>query len=94
MITKRELYNKVGEELNIPPEVVALAHKSMINFIKDTISSLDLSTITEEEFIKIRTSFNIPALGKLYTNINRIEGAKKRIEYLKKLKELKNGKNT
>lgn len=42
--------------------------------------------MTEEEFLKLRTNFNIPSLGKLCCNFDRYKGVKKKFEYIKKLK--------
>lgn len=82
------IINKVSQETNIPFEVVDAAYKSYWKFIKQTIQSLPLKDdISEEEFAKLRTNFNIPSLGKLTCTFDRMTGVKKRYEYIEKLKE-------
>ena len=81
-----DIIGKVSQEMGLPPEVVDTAYKSYWKFIKQTIQSLPLKDdISEEEFAKLRTNFNIPSLGKLYVTWNRLIGCKKRFEIIKKL---------
>lgn len=79
-----EIVGKVSEELGIPEEVVLMAYKSYWEFIRNTIQSLPLKdNISEEEFAKLKTNFNIPSLGKLACTYDRMLGVKKRLKYLK-----------
>lgn len=83
-----ELVSTVSKELNIPEEVVDRAYKSYWEFIKTTIQALPLKEdINEEEFSKLRTNFNVPSLGKLVCTFDRMEGVKKRFDYIKKIRE-------
>lgn len=83
-----EIINQVSKELNIPVEVVDKAYRSSFEFIKNKIQSLPLKEdISEEEFSELRTNFNIPSLGKLVCTFDRMEGVKKRFNYIKKLRE-------
>lgn len=85
-----DIIGKVSEELNIPAEVVDAAYKSYWKFIKQTIQSLPLKDdIDEEEFAKLRTNFNIPSLGKLTCTFDRMMGVKKRLKYIKQIREKK-----
>ena len=87
-----DIIDKVSQELGIPSEVVNAAYKSYWKFIKQTIQSLPLKdNLSEEEFAKLKTNFNVPSLGKLTCTFDRMEGVKKRYKYIKKLKE--NAKN-
>lgn len=82
------IIDKVSKELNIPVEVVDAAYKSYWKFIKQTIQSLPLKNdIDEEEFAKLRTNFNIPSLGKLTCTFDRMMGVKKRLKYIKQIRE-------
>lgn len=82
----------VSRELNIPEEVVKRAYKSYWEFIKEKIQLLPLKEdLTEEEFSKLRTNFNIPSLGKLVCTYDRMVGVKKKFDYIKKLRN--NAKN-
>lgn len=83
-----DIIGKVSQEINIPLEVVDTAYKSYWKFIKQTIQSLPLKDdISEEEFAKLRTNFNIPSLGKLTCTFDRMMGVKKRFKYIKRLRE-------
>lgn len=83
-----ELVSTVSKELNIPEEVVDKAYKSYWEFIKTTIQALPLKeNLNEEEFSKLRTNFNVPSLGKLVCTFDRMEGVKKRFNYIKKIRE-------
>ena len=83
-----EIINQVSKELDIPIEVVDKAYRSSFEFIKNKIQSLPLKEdISEEEFSELRTNFNIPSLGKLVCTFDRMEGVKKRFNYIKKLRE-------
>ena len=83
-----DIINKVSQEISIPPEVVDTAYKSYWKFIKQTIQSLPLKDdISEEDFTKLRTNFNIPSLGKLTCTFDRMMGVKKRFKYIKRLRE-------
>lgn len=86
-----DIIGKVSKELDIPVEVVDAAYKSYWKFIKQTIQSLPLKDdIDEEEFAKLRTNFNIPSLGKLTCTFDRMMGVKKRLEYIKRLRNAEN----
>ena len=83
-----DIIGKVSQEMGLPPEVVDTAYKSYWKFIKQTIQSLPLKDdISEEDFTKLRTNFNIPSLGKLTCTFDRMVGVKKRFKYIKRLRE-------
>ena len=83
-----DIIGKISQEMGLPPEVVDTAYKSYWKFIKQTIQSLPLKDdISEEDFTKLRTNFNIPSLGKLTCTFDRMVGVKKRFKYIKRLRE-------
>ena len=83
-----DIISKVSQEMSLLPEVVDTAYKSYWKFIKQTIQSLPLKdNISEEDFTKLRTNFNIPSLGKLTCTFDRMMGIKKRFKYIKRLRE-------
>lgn len=85
-----DIIGKVSQEMDIPLEVVDTAYKSYWKFIKQTIQSLPLKdNISEEEFAKLRTNFNIPSLGKLTCTFDRMMGVKKRFKYIRQIREKK-----
>ena len=83
-----EAIQHVSIELGLPPEVVKKAYESHWKFIRETIQALPLKEdLSEEEFSKLRTNFNIPSLGKLCLTWKRYDGMKKQY---KRFKELQN----
>ena len=83
-----DIIGKVSQEMDIPLEEVDTAYKSYWKFIKQTIQSLPLKDdISEEDFTKLRTNFNVPSLGKLTCTYDRMMGVKKRFKYIKRLRE-------
>ena len=77
---------QVAKELNISPALSQLIYKSYWKFIRSSISDLELDNITEEDFKKLTTNFNIPYIGKLYTSYDKIQKYNRRIKYLENVK--------
>lgn len=87
-----EIYAKVAADMGIPIKVVRAAYLSQWRFIRNTIEALPLKEeLSEEEFNQLRTSFNLPSLGKIYTTRDKIQRTKRKIDYLRAL--LKNAKD-
>lgn len=86
-----QVFSQISKELNIPLDAVEKAYVSYWQFIRETIKALPLKEdLTEEQFSKLRTNFNLPSLG----NFNcTYEGMTKVKERNKKLKELKDAKD-
>ena len=72
---------KIARKYSVSPELVLLIYKSYWNFIKTSISSLPLEEMTEADFEKIPTNFNIPYIGKLYTSYSKIIKHKNQLNY-------------
>lgn len=79
----REKYKFIGEiaeELNLPISLVERVCVHQWVFIKEKIKSLPLDRdITEEEFGKLRVSFNLIELGKLYTTYKAYAAGRKKL---------------
>lgn len=75
---------KIARKYSVSPELVLLVYKSYWNFIKTTISSLPLEEMTEADFEKTPTNFNIPYIGKLYTSHKKIIKHKNQLNYYRK----------
>ena len=87
-----EIYAKVAGDMGIRIEVVRAAYLSQWQFIRNTIEALPLKEeLSEEEFNQLRTSFNLPSLGKIYTTRDKVQRTKRKIDYLRAL--LKNAKD-
>ena len=85
-----DIIGKVSEEMNLPKGVVDKTYKAFWLFINQSIKSLPLKeNLSEEDFDKLRTNFNIPSLGKLSCTYKRMIGMKKRFEIIKQIREKK-----
>ena len=81
----KDILNNVSRTLGISPDVIEKVYKAYWLYSKTTIEALPLKdNLNEEEFLKLRTNFNIPSLGKLYVTWNRFVRCKKRYELIKK----------
>lgn len=81
---QREIIKQVAALYNLPEEVVALSYYSTWEFIKNKIEELPLKEdLDKESFDKLRTSFNLPSLGKIYANWKVINSIQKRINNFK-----------
>lgn len=87
----KDILNNVSRTLGISPNVIEKVYKVYWLYIKTTIEALPLKdNLNEEEFLKLRTNFNVPSLGKLCVTWNRFVGCKKRYELIKKLRNAEN----
>lgn len=79
----QEIIDKIAEELSLPPEVIVKTYRAYWLFIRSKIEVLPLKEeLTEEQFSKLRTNFNLPHLGKLSCNYKRWSGVKKKFKIL------------
>lgn len=84
----RKIYEKVAINNNVSPQVVKDVYESMFRFIRERIVETDgLAEKSEEDFKKLRLSFNVPILGKFFIthqSIQRQKNQKKaKNEYIK-----------
>lgn len=85
-----DIIGKVSSELNLPTKLVDRTYRAFWLFINQSIQSLPLKEdISEEDFAKLKTNFNIPSLGKLSCTYDRMTGVKARYKIIKKLREKK-----
>ena len=83
-----DIISKVSKELNVPIELVENTYKAYWNFIRVTIEKLPLKTeLTQLEYMNLRTSINIPSLGKLYVTWNRYIGIRNRFNIINKIRQ-------
>ena len=85
----------VANKLELPREVVKEAYESYWKYRRCTISELPLKDdLSEEEFNKLRTNFNVPSLGKLAVTWDRYKAIKDRYKHAKKLRDDSNNKES
>lgn len=78
----RNEIKEIAKDFGLPPKVVNDVYNSYWMFIRETIKKLPLKeNLTEEEFMALRTSFNVPNLGKLNCTYDRWLKLKKRQKY-------------
>ena len=76
-----KIFKDIAKEYNITLEEVENIHESQWCFVRETLDQLDLQSVeTEEEFEKLKTNFNIPALGKFYVTFKSLNYVKERSE--------------
>lgn len=64
------ILKEVANELNLPKGIVKDTYYSFWRYIKQYIEALPLmEDLSEEEFNKLQTNFNVPYLGKLYVTL-------------------------
>lgn len=89
----QDVIDHVANKLELPREVVKEAYESYWKYIRCTISELPLKDdLSEEEFNKLRTNFNVPSLGKLSCTYPRYKAIKDRYKYINKIKNDYNNK--
>ena len=83
-----DIISKVSKELNVPRELVENTYKAYWNFIRVTLEKLPLKTeLSQEKYRNLRTSINIPSLGKLYVTWNRYIGIRNRFNIINKIRQ-------
>jgi hypothetical protein len=69
------IYKEIADKYNLPIEVIKTAYEYYYSFIREKISELPLKG-SIEDLDNIKTSFNIPSIGKLYCNKNKLNKIK------------------
>ena len=77
---------KASRNLSVDIKLVDAVYRSYWGFIKNQISQFHMKDMTEEEINAEDVNFNIPYIGKLYPNYDKI------IKYRNHLKYLENAK--
>jgi len=64
--------DKLAQELNISKETIWNVYKAYWQFIREKITSLHLKKeMSEYDYSKLKTNFNLPSLGKLNCSYDR-----------------------
>lgn len=86
-MNKEKLIDKAiqdtSKELVIPEDIVQLIVSLNWKFIREKIQDIDISSIkSKEDLDKIKSSFNLPSFGKLYTSIEKINKLRNQYNFL------------
>lgn len=82
-----DIIDKVSKEVKLPTDIIDKTYKGFWQFIKTSVQDLPLKEdLSEEEFNKLRTSFNIPSLGKLACTYSKYKKVKEKFNYINKIK--------
>lgn len=74
----KDIYLTASKTLGVSPDVIEKVYKAYWQYIKATIEALPLkNNLTQEEFEKLKTNFNIPSIGKLSCTLDKYKGIKK-----------------
>ena len=79
---------QTARKLSIPLELVEKIYYSYWSFIKDTAISLPLKEGIEEE-LSVHTNFNIPYIGKLYVDYDKVRKYNNQLNYYQNVKSKK-----
>lgn len=63
---------KVARNLSVDQKLVEQVYKSYWFFIKEHISSLPLRDLSQEEYDSTVSNINLPFIGKLYVDYNKL----------------------
>ena len=87
----KDIINDVSRPLGISPKVVEKVYRAYWYYIKETIQALPLKEeLSEEDFLKLKTNFNIPSLGKLCCTLDKYNKVKNRFKLIEKFRDAKN----
>lgn len=73
---------EVSRELCVDLKIVESIYKSYWRFIKDHCSGYNLVEMSKEECDSTVTNFNIPYIGKLYVDYDKVQKRKNHLKYL------------
>lgn len=88
MLEWNKIYRKVALELGLDDKDVKKAYNLYWEYFRTKVEELPLKDdLSEEEFSNLKTSFNVPSLGKFYCTYDRYLRIKNK---LKKSRDAKN----
>ena len=71
---------QTARKLSISPKQAEAIYSSYWKYIRETIESLPVRNMTEEEFEAATTNFNIPYIGKLYVEYGKIKNYQRQLK--------------
>lgn len=77
---------KTARETSMPLKFVQMVYSSYWSFVREYASSLPLKEITEDELDTLTTNFNVPYIGKLYVNGDKVRKYINQLNYYRNVK--------
>lgn len=71
---------------SVSPKLVEEIYRSYWKFIKETVSSKSLKEISDEEFDSSNLNINLPYLGKLYADKEKLNKYRRQLNYYRNVK--------
>lgn len=91
-MTYDEIIAKVADNMGLSSEFVDKVYKLFWFTIKNNIKELPLKDeLTEEEFNRLTTSYNIPSIGKLYCTYDKYKSVKRKFNYIRNIRKRNEG---
>ena len=91
-MTYDEIIAKVADDMSLGSEFVDKVYKLFWFTIKEKIKELPLKEeLTEEEFNRLTTNYNIPSLGKLSCTYDRYKSVKRKFNYIRNIRKRNEG---
>lgn len=91
--TLNSALRKTARYFSISPQLVEDIYKSYWKFIKETVSQKSFKEMTDEEFDSSNMNINLPYLGKLYADKEKLIKYRKQLKYYRDVKIKKNNAN-
>ena len=63
-----KIYEKVAKECKLPKKLVKQIYTSYCKLLIEKLSGIPIKDLDEEELEKLKTSVNLPEIGKIYYN--------------------------
>lgn len=88
MLKLNSVYKKVALELGLNESDVKEAYNLYWEYFRKSIESLPLKeNLNEEDFNSLKTSFNVPSLGKFYCTYDRYLRMKNKLNKVRNAKD-------
>ena len=84
---------QTARKFSLDYRTVENVYRSYWKFIRNTIADITFPAMSEDEFDRTNTNFNIPYIGKLYTDYDKIKKYNNQLNYYRNVKAKKNQAN-
>ena len=75
---------QAARRLSVDPKLVEGVYRSYWRFIREHVDGMRMKEMTQEEFDAATTNFNLPFIGKLYADKEKINKYNRQLKFLQK----------